>query len=95
MPSPSALLVCSDIIKDFATDVIMNKKTDHTRVATNIAMVVEEIMHKDENKTLETNVIADMAEDAIHEEVGQPCVKNDVRHAKCEKIVTTTDENVV
>lgn len=93
--SPSALLVCSDVIKEIAADATMNKPTNHVNVTTDITTVVEDIVHEDGNKALESNVIADMAEDAIDEAVGQSGVKNDNGHAADEEIIATADENVV
>ena len=92
---PSALLVCNDVIKDVAADATMNKAEDHANVTTDIATMVEEIMHKDENKALESDVIADMAEDTVDEAVRQSSVENDDKHAGGERIVATADENVV
>jgi hypothetical protein len=57
--------------------------------------VVEEIVHKDGNQTLELHVNADMAEEAVDEAVGQPGVENDDGHAAGEEIVAISDENVV
>ena len=73
--SPSALLICSDIIKDVAADATMNKAANHDSVTTDIITVMEEIVHENENKALETDVIADMAEDTINEAVGQSSVE--------------------
>ena len=73
----------------------MNKAADHASVTTDIATVVGEILYEDKNKALESNVIVDMAEDAIDEAVGQFGVDNDDEHATGEKIIATTDENVV
>ena len=47
VPCPSALLVCSDVIKDVALDATMNKAAYHGSVTTDIITVVEEILHKD------------------------------------------------
>lgn len=69
--SPSALLVCIDVIKDVAVDVIMNKSTDHASNTTNIVTMVKNVVHEDRNKALESDVIVDMAEDAVDEVVGQ------------------------
>ena len=91
----SALFVCSGVIKDVAADATMNKAEDHVNVTTDIAMVVEKIVHEDENKALESDVIADIAEDAVDEAVGQSGMKNDDGHASGEEIVATVDENVV
>ena len=92
---PSALLVCSDVIKDVAVDANMNKVADHANITTDIATVVEEIVHEDGNKAVESDVIADIAEDAVDKAVGQSNVENDDGHAMGEEIVTTCDENVV
>ena len=73
----------------------MNKAANHDRIITDIATVVEEIVHENENKILESDVIADMAEDAIDEAVGQFGVENDDGHAMDEEIVVIVDENVV
>ena len=93
--SPSALLICSDIIKDVAADAMMNKAADYASITTDIATVVGEILYEDGNKALESNDITYMAEDAVDEAVGQFGVDNDDEHAVGEKIVATTDENVV
>ena len=92
---PSALFVYNDVIKDVAADVTMNNAADHASVTTYITTVVDELVHEDETKILESDVIADMEEDAVDEAVGQSGVENDDGHAACEKIVATTDENVV
>ena len=52
-------------------------------------------MHKDNNKALESDIIANMAEDTVYEAVGQSSVENDDEHTTGEKIVATADENVV
>ena len=72
-----ALFVCSDVIKDVATDATMNKAADQACVTTNIAMVVEEIIHENEKKILESDVIVDLAVDIVDETVGQSGVEND------------------
>ena len=69
--SPSALTVCSDIIKNFAADVSMNVITDYANITNDIAMVVEEIVDDDGYKAVESDIIADMVEDAVVEAVGQ------------------------
>ena len=58
VPSPSALHVCSDIVKYFAADTTTNKVGDHVSVT----MVVEKILHGDGNKAVDSDVIADLAE---------------------------------
>jgi hypothetical protein len=93
--SSFASFVCSDVMKDVAADATMNKAVDHANFITDIATVVEEIVHKDGNKALESDVIADMAEDVVDEAVGQSGVENDDGHATGEKIVSTADENMV
>jgi hypothetical protein len=95
VPSPPALIVCSDVIKAVAADVTMNKAADHTSVTTDIATVVEEIMHENGNKTFESDVNTDMAEDTVDEAVGQSGVENDDMHTADEEIVATADENVI
>ena len=92
--SLSALIVCSDVIKDVTTYVTMNVVTDHANVSNDIVTLVEEIVHEDENKAEKSDVIANMAEDAVDETVGQSCVENDDGHAAGEKIVAIRDENV-
>jgi hypothetical protein len=89
--SPFALFVCSNVIKDVAADAIMNKVADHTNFTKNIATVVEEIVHEDRNKTLESDVIADITEDAVDKAVRQSGVENDDGYAAGEEIVATTD----
>ena len=93
--SPSALFVCSNVAKDVAADATINKAADHAIVTTNIATVVEEIVYKDEIKTLESDVIVDMAENVVDEAVGRSGVENDDGHAAREQIVATANENVV
>ena len=93
--SPSALFICSDNINNIAADATMNKAANHANITTDIAIVVGEIVYEDENKALESNVIADMTKDAVDETVGQSGVNNDDKHVAGEKIVATTDENVV
>ena len=44
--SPSASNVCSDGVKDIATDSIMSKVTDHASVTTDFVTVVEDIVHE-------------------------------------------------
>jgi hypothetical protein len=88
-------LCYSDVIKDLAADATMNKAADHASFTTDIATMVDEIVHEDENKALESDVIADMTEDAVDEAVGQSGVENDDGHATDEEIVPTADENVV
>ena len=92
--SLSALIVCSDVIKDVTTYVTMNVVTDHANVSNDIVTLVEEIVHEDENKAEKSDVIANMAEDAVDETVGQSYVENDDGHAAGEKIVAIRDENV-
>ena len=50
VPSPFALLICNDVIKDVAANVTINKAADHASVTTDIATVMEEIVHEDGNK---------------------------------------------
>ena len=73
----------------------MNKATDHTNITTDITTVVKEIVHENGNNALESNVITDMAKDAVDEVIGHSGVENDDQHAAGKKIVATTDENVV
>ena len=73
----------------------MNKAADHDNVITDIAMVVEEIVHEDGNKAVESDVKADIAEDIVDEAVGQSGVENDDRQASGKEIVAIGDENVV
>ena len=73
----------------------MNKAVDRAIVTTDIATVMEEIVHEDGDKAMESDVIADMAEDVVDVAVGQSDVKNVDGHATGEEIVATTDENVV
>ena len=68
--SPSALFVCNDVIKDVAVDAIMNKLTDHASNTTNIVTMVKKVVHEYRNKALKSDVIVDMAEDAVNEVVG-------------------------
>lgn len=51
--SHSALHVCDDDVKDVTADAIMNKMEEHTTVTTDIATVVEEILHEDEIKAVD------------------------------------------
>ena len=95
VPSSSTLFIYSDVIKNVAADATMNKAADHASVTTDIGTVVEDIVDEDGNTTLESDVIADMAKDAVDEAVGQFGVENDDEHAAGGKIVATTDENVV
>ena len=85
---PSALFVCSNVVKDVAADTTMNKVANHVSIAT----VVEEIVHENENKVLEFDVIADMVEDSVNEAVGQSDVENNDMHTAGEEIVATADE---
>jgi len=55
--SPSALFVCSDVIKKVAANATMNKATDHASFITDIVTVVEEIVHEDGDNALEFDVI--------------------------------------
>ena len=80
---------------DVAADVTMNKKANHANVTTESVTVVEEIVHEDGNKTLESGVIANMAEDTVDETVGHSGVENDDGYVAGEEIVATTNENVV
>ena len=91
VPSPPALFVCSDVIKDVVSDATMNKAADHASVTT----VVEEIMHEDGNKALESDIIANMAEDLVDEAVGQSGMENDDGHGADEEIGATANENMV
>ena len=72
LPSPYALHVCSDGVEDIAADAITNKVADHACVTTNIATVVEEILHEDGNKAVDSDVIHDLTEDAVKEAFGRP-----------------------
>ena len=92
---PSALFVCSNFIKNVAADATINKVADHASVTTDIARVVEDIVHKDGNKAVESDIIAYITKEAVDEAVGQSGVKNDDGHAAGEEIVATGDENVV
>ena len=93
--SPFALLVCNNVIEDILADATMNKAAYHGNITTDIITVVKEIMHNDENKALESDIIVDMAEDVVDEAVGQSGVENDNGHAADEEIVATADENVI
>ena len=84
--SPPALFVCSDVIKDVASHATIHKAADHASVTTDITTVVEEIVHEDGNKALESNVIVDMEEDLVDESVGQSDVENDDGHGAGEEI---------
>ena len=95
VPCPSALLICSDVIKDVAADATMNKAADHASVTIDIATVVEKIVHEDGNKAVESDVIAYIADDAVNETIGQSGVENDDGHAADEEIIAIGDENVV
>jgi hypothetical protein len=91
VPSSSTLLVCNDVIKNIAADATTNKATDHVSFTTDIATVVEEIVHENENKTLKSDVIVDMADDAVDEAVGQSGVEIDDGHVADKEIVATAD----
>ena len=95
VPTHYILFVCRGVIKDVAADATMNKTADHISVTNDIVMVVEDIVYEDRNKTLKSDVIADMAEDVVYKPVGQSGVENDGDHAAGEEIVATADENVV
>ena len=73
----------------------MNKAADHANVTTDITAVVEEIVHEDGNKALESDVIADMAEDLVDEVIGPSDVENDDGHGAGKEIGSTADENMV
>lgn len=47
VPSPTALHVCSNDVKDVAIDAITKKMADHASVTSDIATLVEEILHED------------------------------------------------
>ena len=70
VPSPSALHVCSDGVKDIAADATTNKVANHANVTTNIATVKEDILHKYGNKAVDSDVIANMSEGTIDEAIG-------------------------
>ena len=93
--SPPALFVCSDVIKDVASDATIHKAAYQASVTTDITTVVEEIVHEDGNKALESNVIADMAEDLVDEGVGQSGMENDDGHGAAKEIGAIADENMV
>ena len=95
LPSPFTLIVWSDFIKDVAAHATMNKVANHASVTTDITTVVEKIVYEDGNKILKSDIIVDMADDAIDESVGQSGVENDDGHAADDEIVVTVDENVV
>lgn len=78
--SHSALLVCSDGVKDVAVDATTNKVTYHISVTTDIATVLEDIVHEDKNKAVESDVIADKVEGAVDEAVGH--VMTDIQRAR-------------
>lgn len=65
VPCLSALYVCSDGVKDVAANATTNKVADHANVTTDITTVVEEILHEDKNKAVDSDVIADMTENAV------------------------------
>lgn len=89
------MFVCSKVIKDVAADATMNMAANHAIITTDIAMVVENIVHENKNKTFESDVITDMAEDAVDNEVGQSGVENDDKHAAGDEIIAIADENVI
>lgn len=93
--SHSALLVCSDGVKDVAVDATTNKVTYHINVTTDIATVLEDIVHEDGNKAVEFNIIVDILEGAVDEAVWKAMAENDDGHAAREEIVATVDDNVV
>ena len=95
VPSTSTLLVGSDVIVDVAADATLNKAAEHASVSTDIGTVVEGIWHEDGKKSVEPNVIADMADDAVDDAIAQSCVENDDGHEADEKIVVAADDNVV
>ena len=69
VPSHYALHVCNDGVKDVAADATTNKVADH--VTTDIATVLEEILHEDENKAMDSDIIIDMTEGVVYEALGQ------------------------
>ena len=83
------------VIPTYFNLTTMNKAADHSSVTTDIVTVVEEIVHEDGNKAMESDVKANIAEDAVDEAVGQSVVENDNGHAMGEETVATCDENVV
>ena len=95
VPSTSALFVGSDIVVNVAADATMNKAAEHPNFSTNIGTVVKKIGQEDGKKSVEPDVIADMAEDALDEAVAQSGVENDDGHRASEEIVGAANENVV
>ena len=85
--SPSTLHV--------AGDATTKKVADHASVTTDIATVVEEILHDDGNNAVDFDVILDLTEGAVDEAIRHVMTKNDDGHAAGEEIVAITDENVV
>ena len=57
-----------------------NKAADQTNVTTDIATVLEDIVHEDKNKAVESDVIADKVEGAVDEAVGH--VMTDIQRAR-------------
>ena len=89
------MFVYSKVIKDVAADATLNMAANHAIITTDIATVVENIVHENKNKTFESDVITDMAEDAVDDEVGQSGVENDDKHVAGDEIIAITDENVI
>ena len=95
VPFPFVLHICSHGVKDVVAHASTNKVADHANITMDIATLVEKILYEDGSKTMDSDVIADMAEDAVDGAFVHVMVKNDNGHATNEKIVATSNENVV
>ena len=93
--SPSALHVCNDGVKDVTADATTNKVANHAIVTMDIATVMEEILHENENKAVDFDVITDVTEGTVDEALRQAMAENNDGHATGKEIVATGDENVV
>ena len=69
-------------------DVISsNKVADHASITTDIATVVEKILHEDWNKAIDSDGITDPTEGIADEAIGQAMMENDDMYATDEEIV--------
>lgn len=60
-PSPFAMHVCSDDVKDVAADTT-NKTGDHANIIIDTNAVEEEKLHKDGNKAVDSDGTSHLAE---------------------------------
>lgn len=70
VPSYSTLHIFCDGVKEVVVDATTNKVAEHANVTTDFTTVVNEILYDNENKVVDSDVIADMTEGVTDEVLG-------------------------